>query len=139
MNRLATANHSPRDLNVKLRIPCGSAAAQSGKKRLDRDAKVLNLNESCCKLLGIEKKHAKGQAVREIIHKAGLLGFIGRARSRELGGTGLGLSIVKHIVSAHRGSVAVESTLGRGSSFSIIVPAAIPETTISLIEARIRE
>jgi two-component system phosphate regulon sensor histidine kinase PhoR len=64
---------------------------------------------------------------------------VDRARSRELGGTGLGLSIVKHIVSAHRGSVAVESTVGRGSSFSIVVPAAFPESMIALIEARIRE
>jgi two-component system phosphate regulon sensor histidine kinase PhoR len=62
---------------------------------------------------------------------------VDRARSRELGGTGLGLSIVKHIISAHRGSVAVESTVGRGSSFSIVVPAAFPESMISLIEARI--
>jgi two-component system phosphate regulon sensor histidine kinase PhoR len=40
-------------------------------------------------------------------------------RSRELGGTGLGLSIVKHMVEAMRGSVAVESTVGRGSIFTV--------------------
>jgi two-component system phosphate regulon sensor histidine kinase PhoR len=48
---------------------------------------------------------------------------VDRARSRELGGTGLGLSIVKHIVEAHGGRVAVESTVGQGSRFSLIFPA----------------
>jgi len=48
---------------------------------------------------------------------------VDRARSREQGGTGLGLSIVKHIVEAHGGRVTVESTVGRGSTFSLFLPA----------------
>lgn len=48
---------------------------------------------------------------------------VDRARSRDLGGTGLGLSIVKHIVQAHGGSLAVKSELGKGSTFSISLPA----------------
>ena len=47
---------------------------------------------------------------------------VDKARSRSLGGTGLGLAIVKHIAAAHRGRVAVESTPGKGSTFSIILP-----------------
>ena len=47
---------------------------------------------------------------------------VDRARSRELGGTGLGLSIVKHIVSVHDGEVTVESSPGRGSTFTIALP-----------------
>ncbi|MEQ1698288.1 MAG: ATP-binding protein, partial [Hyphomicrobiaceae bacterium] len=35
--------------------------------------------------------------------------------SREKGGTGLGLAIVKHIVIRHRGSLDIQSTLGKGS------------------------
>lgn len=45
-----------------------------------------------------------------------------RARSREQGGTGLGLSIVKHIAQIHHGNVEVESTPGKGSTFTIILP-----------------
>ena len=47
-----------------------------------------------------------------------------RARGRDQGGTGLGLSIVKHIAQAHQGTVAVDSSLGQGSTFTIILPAA---------------
>lgn len=44
-------------------------------------------------------------------------------RSREKGGTGLGLAIVKHISNRHRGRLKIESDLGRGSVFSVFLPA----------------
>ncbi|MEM9124476.1 MAG: ATP-binding protein [Pseudomonadota bacterium] len=43
-------------------------------------------------------------------------------RSRQLGGTGLGLAIVKHIVNRHRGRLRMDSELGKGSVFTVILP-----------------
>lgn len=48
---------------------------------------------------------------------------VDKARSRDVGGTGLGLSIVKHIAVAHGGNVRVKSEVGRGSVFTITLPA----------------
>ena len=48
---------------------------------------------------------------------------VDRSRSRETGGTGLGLAIVKHVVQRHGASLAIESTLGKGSTFRITFPA----------------
>lgn len=44
--------------------------------------------------------------------------------SRERGGTGLGLAIVKHIVNRHRGELRVSSQLGKGSTFTVLLPQA---------------
>ena len=48
---------------------------------------------------------------------------VDKARSRAHGGSGLGLSIVKALVEAHGGSVSVASEVGRGSTFTVRLPA----------------
>jgi signal transduction histidine kinase len=46
--------------------------------------------------------------------------------TREYGGTGLGLSIVKRLVEAHAGSIRIEDTTPRGTTFVVSLPQAAP-------------
>ncbi|MFO7559851.1 MAG: ATP-binding protein [Desulfobacterales bacterium] len=71
--------------------------------------------EVCDQGIGIEEKHHS--RLFERFYR------VDTSRSRKLGGTGLGLSIVKHIVLACGGNVSVESKPGKGSTFTIILPA----------------
>ena len=48
---------------------------------------------------------------------------VDRSRSRETGGTGLGLAIVKHVLTRHGARLDIQSTPGKGSTFSVIFPA----------------
>jgi signal transduction histidine kinase len=45
----------------------------------------------------------------------------------ETKGSGLGLSLVRHIMEAHGGGVEVESTPGKGSTFTLILPVGSAE------------
>ena len=48
---------------------------------------------------------------------------VDKARSRATGGSGLGLAIVRTIVQRNRGEITVSSTLGKGTTFSVVFPA----------------
>src|SRR5688500_7003926 len=52
---------------------------------------------------------------------------VDKSRSREKGGTGLGLAIVKHILDGHNSKAEVESSPGKGSTFSFRLPRAKTE------------
>jgi signal transduction histidine kinase/DNA-binding response OmpR family regulator len=73
----------------------------------------------------------------------GLFQAFSQARSstsRDYGGTGLGLAITRHFCRMLGGDVAVESTPGKGSSFTLtlpaVCPAATPQVTASSVPAR---
>ncbi len=47
------------------------------------------------------------------------------------GGTGLGLSACRDIIQAHRGRIRVESSVGKGTAFTLKLPACTPQVTAS--------
>jgi signal transduction histidine kinase len=80
---------------------------------LRRDAQYLQLKVSDTGI-GIEDK--------DILH---IFDKFYRARSektKHISGSGLGLSIVKGVVDAHHGSIYVESEVGKGTTFTVLLP-----------------
>ncbi|WP_445506847.1 two-component system histidine kinase PnpS [Niallia sp. 03190] len=51
---------------------------------------------------------------------------VDKARSRNSGGTGLGLAIVKHLIELHKGTIKVESKIGKGTTFQVQLKKELP-------------
>jgi signal transduction histidine kinase len=108
---------------------------------------LLNLLDNACKYSGERKEitlragaenghvdfavadNGIGVAPREIKRIFKRFYQVDQRLARTGGGCGLGLSIVQFIVTAHQGTVRVESEPGRGSTFTISIPAASKEMT----------
>ena len=56
---------------------------------------------------------------------------VDNSASRKIGGTGLGLAICKEIAEGHGGTIHVDSSVGHGSTFTIILPKYAAEDQLS--------
>lgn len=77
----------------------------------EQDSVMLVIEDSG---IGIDKEHL--DRIFERFYR------VDKARSRESGGTGLGLSIVKHILALHDGHIDIDSTPGKGTKVTVILP-----------------
>jgi signal transduction histidine kinase len=126
---------------VSVHAPADLPPLRTDPKRLTQV--VLNLLSNACKFtergridISIAPTHADDRQWLEIaVADTGVgipepdLPFVferfyraKRSRAANPGGSGLGLSIVKWIVEAHKGSVGVESVVGKGSTFTVRLP-----------------
>ena len=117
--------------------------------RCDRDALVsvlVNLLDNAFKYsderknVAIRMRRLDGSARLEVADRG--IGLSGRqARriferffqvdqrlSRQATGCGLGLSIIRYIVEPHSGTIEVDSELGKGSRFTVSLPASVDGT-----------
>lgn len=138
---IQTSEREATQKKIPLLLECGDEITVLGNSRLLEQA-VSNLIENAIKYSGtaspvcVRAAVCGAEAVIEVIdsgcgisdeHIPRLFERFYRAdaaRSRKQGGTGLGLAIVKHIAQAHGGFAAVESRLGKGSTFSIHLPVS---------------
>ncbi len=68
--------------------------------------------------------HGRGIPARDIDRIFERFFRVDRGRGRGTGGTGLGLAIVRHVAQNHGGVASVTSREGRGSTFTLTLPAA---------------
>lgn len=103
--------YSPVETTVTIKASLASQESLGGKREWGEWIEIAVIDEG----QGIAPEHLP--RIFERFYR------VDKARSRALGGTGLGLAIVKHIALIHGGWVAVDSDLGKGSVFRIILPA----------------
>jgi PAS domain S-box-containing protein len=148
-----------KHLRVAYRITPGSVPLVADARRIKQI--LVNLLSNAVKFtpedgdIGLEVQ-AQGELVRFTVWDTG----IGIARedmpqlfqpfaqlhgglAREHAGTGLGLALVRNMTEAHEGSIEVESTVGQGSHFTVVLPWRqhepahhTPEKNVGAVEER---
>ena len=103
-------------VSVRLELPTAS--------ELDKDARALPPAERG-RMRAVVRVSDTGPGIPEDKREKVFERFyrLDKSRSKETGGTGLGLAIVKHAVLYHRGSIAIDSEEGEGTTFVLRIPS----------------
>ena len=89
----------------------------------DNNSKVIITSKKVKKSVHISvKDEGSGIETKHLTRLFERFYRVDKSRSRKHGGTGLGLAIVKHIANIHNGNVSVQSKVGIGSTFTIMIP-----------------
>jgi two-component system OmpR family sensor kinase len=114
-------------LAVALDALLENAIAHTGKDdrielsaRIEDEHVVLAVADSGCGIPEADLERIFGRFSRAVPY-----------RSREAGGFGLGLPTVAAIAEAHHGSVRVDSTVGKGSTFELLIPTGPGQAKVS--------
>ncbi|MBF0530256.1 MAG: PAS domain-containing sensor histidine kinase, partial [Deltaproteobacteria bacterium] len=137
---LAAVDHlaAARRVTLRLELPENPPAVYGDPRQLEQA--LINLLDNAIKFTELGgrvtlKVRSDSETVRLEINDTGVgiapehlpriferFYRVDKDRSRLIGGTGLGLSIVKHTAQAHDGRVEVQSRLGQGSTFTLVLP-----------------
>jgi len=132
---LAEANHIQLQANVQTAKPLNISADEDQIYRLMTNlivnaiqytpkagAIILSLDKTDHQAVIQVQDNGIGIAPADQTHIFDRFYRVNRDRSRQTGGAGLGLAIAQAIAQAHRGSLHVQSELGRGSTFTVRLP-----------------
>jgi two-component system OmpR family sensor kinase len=111
--------HTPKSTPIDITIRVGTLPGERAPGDPADPAVILEVADQGPGLSEEQKEHVFERFYRT-----------DRARSRSAGGTGLGLAIVAAMVTAHRGTVWVDSTPGQGATFGFALPLA-PEARLA--------
>ena len=106
-----SVKYSGVEVPLKLKSKSNSDVNINSEASIANDAVVIKITDEG---IGIPKEHM--DRLFERFYR------VDKSRSQRVGGTGLGLSIVKHIISLFEGEISVESTEGKGTTFTVKLP-----------------
>lgn len=111
----------------RLRMAIDNLLDNAGKYSRENTAVVITLSAQGSRAVIAVADHGIGIAAADFGKLFQKFSRIDNPLSISVGGNGLGLYVAKKVIDAHEGSLAVSSTLGKGTTFTITLPLLQPQ------------